>query len=217
MALKEQFWSKKELALFKKLYPSDIPLEDLLKKFPNRSASSLAHKASRLNIKKGKYIPKTRTSRKWTVGELKLVRKYYGKVEETVLKEMLPGRSIASIKSIALKCRTETKRRTFSRNPSWSEHEIELLLQNYKTMSTDELMDVIVGRSYDAIRGQMGVMGLRRDRENLKREKSNWMWTDEEISILKANRNKSVSELEKLLPVRSKHGIRKKLQQLAAE
>lgn len=210
MALKEQLWTKKEENLLKKLYPTNIALEDLLKKFPGRSASALAHKASKLKIKKGKYIPKTRTSRKWTRDEINLVIKFYGQVQDKWLQNQLKGRSIASIKRIAFKYKPKKKRKNFSRNPGWSEAETKILLENYKALSTDELTDLIPTRSYDAIRAHMYILGLKREKEDLKRAHPSRMWTDEEISILIENKHKPIKELKKLLPSRTEFAVRSK-------
>lgn len=210
MALKEQLWTKKEETLLKKLYPTNIAREDLLKKFPGRSASSLAHKASKLEIKKGKYIPKTRTSRKWTRDEIKLVVKFYGQVQDKWLQNLLSGRSIASMKRIAFKYKPNKKRKKFSRNPGWSESETKILLENYKKLSTDELTDLIPSRSYDAIRAHMYILGLRREKEDLKRAHPSRMWTDEEISILINNTHISIKELKNLLPSRTEFAVRSK-------
>lgn len=210
MALKEQLWTKKEESLLKKLYPTNIALEDLLKKFPGRSASSLAHKASKLKIKKGKYIPKTRTSRKWTRDEINFVIKFYGQVQDKWLQNQLSGRSIASIKRIAFKYKPKKRRKKFSRNPGWSEAETKILLENYKAMSTDELTDLIPTRSYDAIRAHMYILGIKREKEDLKRAHPSRMWTDEEISILINNAHISIKELKKLLPSRTEFAVRSK-------
>lgn len=210
MALKEQLWTKKEETLLKKLYPTSIAREDLLKKFPGRSASSLAHKASKLKVKKGKYIPKTRTSRKWTRDEIKLVVKFYGQVQDKWLQNLLSGRSIASMKRIAFKYKPKKKRKKFSRNPGWSDAETKILLDNYKALSTDELTDLIPSRSYDAIRAHMYILGLRREKEDLKRAQPSRMWTDEEMDILMKNRLKSVKELKSLLTSRTEYAIRSK-------
>lgn len=209
MELLDKKWNEKEIKLFKKLYPTDIAMEDLLEKFPNRSVSALAHKASRLGIKKGKYIPKTRTSRKWTVDEIKFVQRHYGQAEDKWILDFMPHRSIASIKKIVGKYKPKKRRKSkFSRNPSWSEWENEQLLEHYKSKTTDELTDIIPNRTYDAIRAHMYVLGLSRELEDLKRARPTWLWSEEELLILKENRNKPVSELAELLENRSQNAIR---------
>lgn len=212
MAKKEDYWGDEEIKLLKKFYPSTLCNEDLLKKFPGRTLSSLTHKASKLKIKRGKYIPKTQTSRKWTQDEIHFVSTFYGKETDKWLQEQLPHRSISSIKKIAFKHRPKNMRKKiFSTNPSWSEQEDTLLLENYESMTTDELAKIIPNRTYDAIRARISVLGLKRDKRYLKRAKNGFFWTDEEVTILKANRTAGTKALQKLLPARSADAIRSML------
>jgi len=75
-------WTEEEVRLLKKFYPSTISNEKLLRKFPKRNLSSLAHKACKLGIKRGKYLPEDRNGRKWTEDEINMVRAFYGQVED---------------------------------------------------------------------------------------------------------------------------------------
>lgn len=209
-------WCDEDVRLLKKFYPSSISNEKLLKKFNNkRSLSSLAHKASKLGIIRGEYLPESRESRRWSLYEINMVRTFYGQVDDQRILDFCPNRSIAGIKKIALKYPPKKKRKhVFSRNPSWSEVEDALLLKNYQTMTTDELTPLFPQRTFDGIRSRIRVLGLKRTNEHLKREKLGFFWTDKEIEILKENRNKSVKELKLLLPERSLNSIRGQLRRL---
>jgi len=66
-------------------------------------------------------------------------------------------------------------------------------------------------RTYDGIRSRLQVLRLKRDKQYLKREKSGFNWTDEELNILNANKNKSVKDLQALLPARTVDAIRGQL------
>jgi len=215
MALKEQHWSEEEIRLLKKFYPSTIDNEKLLKKFNKRSLSALAHKACKLGIKRGKYLPTDRNGRKWTLDEINMVRAFYGQVDDQWILDFFPNRSICGIKRIAIKYRPKKKRKkVFSTNPSWSEFENALLLKHYQTKTIDELTHLFPQRTYDGIRSRIWVLGLERDKEHLKRKKSGFNWTDEELQILKKNKSKTVKDLQLLLPSRSSDGIRGKLKHL---
>jgi hypothetical protein len=212
----ENSWNDEEIRLLKKFYPSTITNEKLLIKFNKRSLSSLAHKASKLGIKRGKHFPTDRQGRKWTEDEINMVRAFYGQVEDQWILDFFPNRSIAGMKRIAIKHRPKKKRKkVFSTNPSWSEFEDALLLRYYQTKTTDELTPLFPQRTYDGIRSRIWVLGLERDNEHLKRKKSGFMWTDEELKILKENKSKSVKDLQALLPVRTSDGIRGKLKRLS--
>lgn len=215
MALKEQLWNEEEIRLLKKFYPSTIDNEKLLKKFNKRSLSALAHKACKLGIKRGKYLPTDRNGRKWTLDEINMVRAFYGQVDDQWILDFFPNRSICGIKRIALKYRPKKKRKKmFSTNPSWSEFEDALLLKHYQIKTIDELTPLFPQRTYDGIRSRIQVLHLKRDKEHLKRTKLGWFWTDEELNILKLNKNKSVKDLQALLSERSSDSIRGQLKKL---
>ncbi len=216
MAKKEQYWSEEEIRLLKKFYPSTISNEKLLLKFNNkRSLSSLAHKASKLGIKRGKYLSEDRNGRRWTLDEINMVRAFYGQVDDQWILDFFPNRSIAGIKRIAIKYRPKKKRKkAFSSNPSWSEFENALLLKNYQSMTTDELTKLFPTRTYDGIRSRIRVLGLKRINKHLERAKSGWNWTEEELTILRKNQTKVVKDLQLLLPARSSDSIRGQLRRL---
>lgn len=208
-------WSEKETELLKKIYPSNISNENLLKKFPNRTLSALAHRACKLGIARGKYFPIDRTSRRWTEDEINMVRAFYGQVDDQWILDFFPNRSIAGIKRIALKYRPKKKRKkVFSKNPSWSEFEDALLLKHYQTKTIDEMTHLFPQRTYDGIRSRILVLGLKRNKEHLKKPQSCFMWTAEEIEILRLNKDKPIKDLQQLLPERSADGIRGKIKRV---
>ncbi len=209
-------WTDEEIRLLKKFYSSTITNEKLLLKFNNkRSLSSLAHKASKLGIKRGKYLSEDRNGRRWTLDEINMVRAFYGQVEDQWILDFFPNRSIAGIKRIALKYRPKKKRKkTFSTNPSWSEFEDALLLKHYQENTIDELTKFFPTRTYDGIRSRIRVLGLKRDKTYLKRAKAGWNWTEEELAILRKNQTRTVKDLQLLLPARSSDSIRGQLRRL---
>ncbi len=216
MAKKGQSWSDEEIRLLKKFYPSTITNEKLLKKFNNkRSLSSLAHKACKLGIKRGKYLSEDRQGRRWTLDEINMVRAFYGQVDDQWILDFFPNRSISGIKRIALKHGPKKKRKkAFSLNPSWSEFEDALLLKHYQDMTIDELTHLFPQRTYDGIRSRIQVLGLKRKNEHLKQAKAGFKWTNEEKEILMENKDNSVKNLQQLLPARSLDSIRGQLRRL---
>lgn len=211
-----QDWNDEEIRLLKKFYPSTISNEKLLKKFNNkRSLSSLAHKACKLGIARGKYLPEDRQGRRWTEDEINMVRAFYGQVDDQWILDFFPNRSIAGIKRIALKYRPKKKRKkVFSKNPSWSEFEDALLLKHYQTKTIDEMTHLFPQRTYDGIRSRIWVLGLNRNKTHLKKAQSCCLWTEEEIGILRLNKGKTVNDLQPLLPARSLDSIRGQLRRL---
>jgi len=213
---KERLWSEEEVRLLKKFYPSTITNEKLLLKFNNkRTLNSLAHKASRLGLQRGKYLSEDRQGRRWTLDEINMVRAFYGQTDDRWILDFFPNRSICGIKRIALKYGPKKKRKkVFSTNPSWSEFEDALLLKHYQNMTIDELTKLFPTRSYDGIRSRIQVLGLKRKKEHLKQAKAGFMWTDKEKNLLIENKDSSVKNLRHLLPARSLDSIRGQLRRL---
>lgn len=209
-------WSDEEVRLLKKFYPSTITNEKLLLKFNNkRSLCALAHKASRLGLKRGEYLSEDREGRRWTLDEINMVRAFYGQTDDQWILDFFPNRSICGIKRIALKYGPKKRRKkVFSANPSWSEFENALLLKNYQLKTIDELTQLFPTRTYDGIRSRIQVLGLKREKEHLKQAKAGFMWTDKEKKILRENRDISVKNLRQLLPARSFDSIRGQLRRL---
>jgi hypothetical protein len=144
-----------------------------------------------------------------------MVRAFYGQVEDQWILDFFPNRSIAGMKRIIKKYGAKKKRKhTFSHNPSWSEFEDALLLKHYQSKTIDEMTHLFPQRTYDGIRSRMLVLGLKRNKQYLKREKSGFNWTDGELNILKLNKNKSIKDLQTLLPARTINSIRAKMKRV---
>jgi len=82
-------------------------------------------------------------------------------------------------------------------------------------MTLEELSKLFPQRTYDAVRSRMWVLKLKRDKEYLKQAKTGSMWTDEELKTLRENFNRSVKDLQVLLPSRSADAIRGKRRNLS--
>lgn len=211
----DKSWTEKEVEILKKYYPKGTSMDKILEMLPNRTYPAVLHKASNLGLKKGTYTPEKKKSRRWTKSEINFVRTYYGRMDEKKLAEALPGRSITSIKSLIHKKIKENKKRTvFKRNPPWSDEETKILVENYKKMTTHELTKIIPDRTYYSIRGQLGILGLKRDKKDLRKKQYCRMWTKEEKQILLDNSDKTTKEIRKLLPERSEDAIRGQLRRI---
>ena len=114
-------------------------------------------------------------------------------------------------------CIKKKRKKIFSHNPSWNQLEDTLLLKNYQEMTIDELTKLFPNRTYDGVRSRMQVLKLKRGKDFFRKSKSGFMWTDKELKILKDNKNKSVKELNLMLPNRTQNGIRGKLRRLASD
>ena len=207
-------WSEKEINILRTYYPGDTPIEKIMEMLPGRTYSAILHKAVHLGINKGKYIPEKRKSRRWTKEEIEIVKSYYGKVNEREIINIIPNRTASSVKSIINRLKERCERTYRPRNPTWTESELKILIENYSKLNNNELMELLPDRSYDAIRARLYILGLRRDKKSLCKPQSCRMWTDEEHNILKTNLHLPIKEIIKLLPHRSEDSIRSQRRRL---
>lgn len=207
-------WTEKEIETLQRHYPKDTPIEKILRLLPSRTYSAILHKASKLGLSKGSYIPQERSSRRWTEDEINFVRAFYGRVDDREIVKTIPHRTVSSVKSLINRIGGQKERTHNPINPSWTPFEIKLLVKNYTKMTNNELMEILPHRSYDAIRARLGVLGLRRCKKSLAKAQSCRMWTDEEIELLKNSNNLSVKETQKLMPHRSQDAIRGQIRRI---
>lgn len=91
--------------------------------------------------------------------------------------------------------------------PSWKKEEVEILLNNYDTMTSKELRGLLPGRSAQSIQTKANRLGLIKMDE--------LMWSDEELKILNDNfYTMSLKEIAELLPKRSYNGVKAKVTEL---
>jgi hypothetical protein len=200
-------WTDEEIETLRKHYPNNVSMDRILHMLPERSYTAVVHKASRLGLVKGNYIPVQRRSRRWTENEINFVRAFYGRVDDREIVDTIPHRTVSSVKSLIFRVGGQKKRTHNPRNPSWTPFETKLLAKNYTKMTNDELMEILPNRSFDAIRARLYVLGLRRCRKSLAKAQACKIWTDEEIEILKNNMKLTARETQELLPHRSLDAI----------
>lgn len=145
-------WSKKEVELLKKVYPTESKEE--LEKLFNRNMAAITFKANTLNLKRQQY---------WTKKEEELLIKNYAELTDEELSKLL-GRSIASIRNKA----SRLELRKNSEKPKaklWSQKEIKKLEELYPNASKEELTRVF-NRSLNAIRNKAFQLNINRNIKN---------------------------------------------------
>lgn len=203
-------WTSRDIKTLKKLYPTDIPMQKIMEKLPDKTYGSIVTKASKLNLIKGFYVPEKRKlpSRRWTKSEIAFLKKGVNlQYTYEEIKEGLENRTISSIKNAIRTFRLSKERRVVRGEP-WTDYETRLLVDNYLDMTVDELTEIITSRTYSAIRAKLTKLRLKKTRESKQKAKSGRMWTDEEVNILKANLDTPITEIFPLLPARSKDAIK---------
>ena len=81
----------------------------------------------------------------------------------------------------------------------WSKEEIDILRENYPTLSREEIEERLVNRSWHSIRCQASFYRIRRKQR---------MWKEEEVKVLRQHYPyESMNVLSELLPGRTSHAI----------
>jgi len=81
----------------------------------------------------------------------------------------------------------------------WSKEEIDILRENYPTLSREEIEERLVNRSWHSIRCQASFYRIRRKQR---------IWKEEEVKVLRQHYPyESMNVLSELLPGRTSHAI----------
>lgn len=138
-----QPWTKKELDILKKSYPtmSNIEVQKLL---PGKTKIAIKSKASKLKIQKNYYC----YGDKWSKDEIEILQKYYPKQGTIGCHKKLPHRSRTAIesKAQALKIKCEIK------SDVWTKEELKKLKELvWVTSSNNQIHNYIPSKSVTQI------------------------------------------------------------------
>ncbi|MDD3012870.1 MAG: hypothetical protein PHC34_04130 [Candidatus Gastranaerophilales bacterium] len=214
-----EVWLEDDINRLKQYYPADITNEELLKLFPGKTYSSLVHKASRLGIRRAKRkpAPKEIKNRRWTEDELDLVKKFYYSMTREELLRLLPNRTESGLKQLIRKLgfpRKPIEGNPYTKCPPWTDREIKTLIKYYDNKPNEELQQLIPGRSLSAINMRAYLLGIKRGRFTWASKGWCRPWKEEELEILKANLDKTATEVRLLLPYKTIGGIQKKVKSI---
>jgi DNA-binding Lrp family transcriptional regulator len=166
---KPNVWSEKDKRLLKKLYPTDMPVNEIAKKLNRSRSSILSYAETILGLKK--------PARGWTPEMDAELKRLYSQTSNTVLSKKL-GRSVNSILLRAAKFGLKKAA------PAWIPEEKEMVVKLYPTMGTD-LAEMLPGRtpkSIYRIAWLLGIKNVIRKKTEIRRGRD---WTPEEDKILK--------------------------------
>lgn len=143
--VRRKTWSKKGIDLLKKVYSSDLSVEEISQQiFQGKyTAPAIQTKAHKLRLEK---------SARWTDEELKLLFQYYPILQPDEMAEMLPRHPKGSII-----CKANENELVSFRY--WGQNEIDYLLEHYSTKSDEEIAQYL-HRTSEAVRGQRDRMKL---------------------------------------------------------
>ena len=182
--LKKNDWDRISL-----LY-SEGDKETIKKEYPNLKWQSVIAKMSKLGVELG--------NRKWTEDELRFLRDNYYIMTPTEISEYFNGRHTAS--SVYSKA---YKGLGMSRDDDWTSDEIEIILNYYSKVPVSELIDMLPGRSENAIKCRAQILGVKSffylstywSKEDTDYLINNWKkYTDSEIADALGKDRNSVLE-----------------------
>jgi len=94
----------------------------------------------------------------------------------------------------------------------WTDSELNIVRKNFGKMTARKIADLLPNRTTYAVDGIIRKFGLSSKR------KDNYLWTDNEMEILRDNVGKmSCKEMESILPGRPEYGISSKIAELSLE
>ena len=131
--------------------------------FPNRSRESLYCQASKLKIRSDNYF--------WTEHDKNILINLYYNTDVQYIQTILDHEY--TIKQI----QNQAKKMGLKKRQPWSEHEIAVLMDKYKSVGAIGVADLLPGRSNRAIIGKAMSLGLRCE----------CYWTEEEVEFLVNN------------------------------
>lgn len=169
------FYSKQEIALIKKLYPTE-QTQTIAARL-GRTAKSVSGKAANMGIKKDpeKFV-RPRKPKTYSDEDMKTIRKLWedGLAKSEIAK--IIGRTANSIQYLI------TMQEKYFGLPQrdmpdpWSDKEDGYLIENYKKMPKKELA-IALKRTVSAVENRVSALGIA--------DKASPRWTDSDLSILK--------------------------------
>lgn len=213
-------WTDEEFEIVKKYYPSSISNDELMEFLPGRTFQAVKTIARTLGVMRGFYNPAVKSphSRRWTKSEIAILKKNYMARTDQELLELLPERTIMSIKHAARKMgfpAKEPELSIVSKSTSWTENEKHILYDYFPTAPNEELLDLLPGRSIFAIKTMARKMGITRGKNVWASTKKFNPWSEEEVQLLIDNINKvTFAQLCELIPGRTADAIWKRAKKM---
>lgn len=201
-------WTEEEYDRVREHYPH-ASKEELLKLFPGRNYIAIVAKASIMGVKRETF---------WTTEEDKILKKYYrSRMSYEEILNLLPGRNYCAILHRA--SRLGLKKGDYvpiSKEASvrrWTKDEVATIKKYYGTMSDNELLKLLPGRTMSSVMHFANKFKLsKRKRSGENPFKLFPSWSAEEDRILLENYNQlPTDELVKLFPGRTWGGVKSRM------
>jgi hypothetical protein len=192
-------WTLKDLTFLENNY-SSMPVAKIAVRL-GRTPGAVGLMADKLGCRKKKSAP-------WSDAEMDIIRDHYARgAEARSLTQLLPGRSISAIFSMAETLGVQSGR-------FWREAELEILTADYPRVGT-AVTARLPGRNTVSVRIMAKRLGLKKSRDSNVGFRP---WSDEEWALLEKNMHLSVAEQQAVLfPDRTKKAVEKARGQLIKE
>ena len=182
-----KFWTVEKEQLLREVYPTgDWDL--IMHAFPGKSKSTLHSQAHKMGIKMEDYY--------WSLDDENILRKFYGTISlKTIQNKLSKKYSLKAISTKAIKM-------GLAKSREWTQHEVNIMLENYSKVDVTAMAQLLPDRTVDAIKLKAEKLGLKSlfaiEQEYTEEQKQfildNWM-------------NMSDEEIAKIIG-KTKHGVR---------
>ncbi|RYI30618.1 hypothetical protein EVU96_09385 [Bacillus infantis] len=154
-------WNEEQIATLVEFYPS-ANMRELVNLLPF-TKSQIYQKAAHLGLKREDYS--------WTKEEVRILRDNYSVIPMKKLVEVLPNRTLSSIRTKAGKLGLNTYKQM------WSEEEIEILKEYYPIKTKKEMEEMLPLRHSNTIIDMAGKLGIKKK----KGFRKNYVYSTEEL------------------------------------
>ena len=150
-------WTEEEIRIMEKYY-IELGANKISQYLPNRTIQEIMAKAAKMNLIRNK---------KWTNEEKEIIKKYYPTMG-TKIQDMLPDRTVNSIRRLAWKLGVSINRKEKEKNrilkiDHWRKEEDEILNCYFEDFGYKKVMEMLPNRTRAAIAKRVGKLGLYYD------------------------------------------------------
>lgn len=150
-------WTEEEIRIMEKYY-IELGANKIIQYLPNRTIQEIMVKAAKMNLIRNK---------KWTNEEKEIIKKYYPTMG-TKIQDMLPDRTVNSIRRLAWKLgvsinRKEKEKNSILKIDYWRKEEDEILNCYFEDFGYKKVMEMLPNRTRAAIAKRVGKLGLYYD------------------------------------------------------
>lgn len=163
-------WTEEEIIIMEKYY-IELGANKIIQYLPNRTTQEIMAKAAKMNLIRNK---------KWTNEEKEIIKKHYPTMG-TRIHDMLPGRTVNSIRRFAWKLGVSVNKKEKEKNRilninQWRKEEDEILICYFEDFGYKKIMEMLPNRTRAAIANRVGKLGLYYDVSKHRKSKYKYVY-----------------------------------------